>query len=375
MEAVKDHEVVNAFRVALMQANYEQDILSDNEYHNMIGSTFIDLLTKKSGKVDKEFEQKFLEMNLQSDSNTERPILSDFGDIIPVNLDSENNNHRKHQKWTIGEQKKLISLINKRILKDIDESEWSSIASKFNRSYTSVYQKALEISINPRIRNKKQKITENPICSLSEESVCISTSNICRDVPDVILTAEYDTYTDNQSFKTDCLSISRKKAIESVLEQMENRRGTKNQIFEVMMKMFNLPLNNKSSAQYKGFHQCLSKYFNHTKGFYTIKTSHPEFDVLSKKLQTLGKVAGLTPLDDCKSWKEKSFFILNQFSDKKARLDDIKSKVEQLLRETPPSSASNLDRNSSVWEKNMLKIFSKHDSLFDTSNSKSIFYL
>jgi hypothetical protein len=380
LENLKDFEIVNAFRVAVMQAHDEEDILNPSEFYKIVGTNFMNLLTKKQIYPENELEQRLLEMNIQSDANTEKPmeevenwitslkkpILSDFGDIIPVNITVENETTRKHQKWTIGEQKKLASQIKSRNLSEIPDEEWALIALKFNRTIKSVKQKAKEVSMKPLASFKKQKIVEHPRNNFCEDTVFMEASKIGRE-NHTLLNSEIDAYTESKwpSLKSDCLFVSRKKAIESVLEKLPQKRGTKKQIFDIMAKMYNLSLDDKSSSNYKGFHQCLSKYFNHIKGYYTLKFTDPEFEVLNSNLRTLA---------DCGSWKEKSFFILNQFPNKKARLNDIKLKVEELLRDTS-MNLSESDRDISLWEKNMLKIFSKHYNLFDTSNSKTIFYI
>ena len=83
----------------------------------------------------------------------------------------------------------------------------------------------------------------------------------------------------------------------------------------------------------------------------------------------------LTPLDKCHSWKEKTFFVLNQFPEKKARLDEIGSKITQVVSEAEAEGSQAYHDQINVWERNLLKMFSKHKSIFDTSNSKPIFYI
>jgi hypothetical protein len=91
-----------------------------------------------------------------------------------------------------------------------------------------------------------------------------------------------------------------------------------------------------------------------------------EYEALNKKLKTI---------DSCKSWKDKTFFVMNQFPDKKANLDAIKGKIGQFVQNIYSDNDTAYKNELTVWEKNLLKIFSKHDCIFDTSNSKSIFYL
>lgn len=125
-------------------------------------------------------------------------------------------------------------------------------------------------------------------------------------------------------------------------------------------------MQNKKGAQYKGFQQTLSKCFKNTKGFYAIRTSSPEYETLAQRL---------TSFSDCKSWKEKTFLVLNSFPGKQAKLDQIKGQICLLVGSIFPAQSCEYHNEVNLWERNLLKIFSKHDKLFDASNSKSIFYL
>lgn len=87
--------------------------------------------------------------------------------------------------------------------------------------------------------------------------------------------------------KSDGSTISRKKLIQKALSEMENKRGTKAQIFNAISRKFDIDLHDKSNPQYKGFQQTLSKCFSHTKGFYAIKTSCSEYEALNKRLSAL----------------------------------------------------------------------------------------
>lgn len=82
-----------------------------------------------------------------------------------------------------------------------------------------------------------------------------------------------------------------------------------------------------------------------------------------------------TNLDDCKSWKDKTFFVMNQFLNKRARLDEIKASIKKIAGNNKFLKEKVSDQDLVSWERNLLKIFSKHDTIFDTSYSKSIFYL
>lgn len=92
----------------------------------------------------------------------------------------------------------------------------------------------------------------------------------------------------------------------------------------------------------------------------------PEYEALNRNLKTI---------ESCKSWKDKTFFLMNQFEDKKAQIDQIKSKIELIVQKIHPKNEEAYKNDLKLWENNLLKIFSKHDSIFDTSNSKSIFYI
>jgi len=78
-------------------------------------------------------------------------------------------------------------------------------------------------------------------------------------------------------------------------------------IFNAISRKYNIDLKDKTSQQYKGFQQCLCKYFSNAKGYYAIKIDNPEYPSLNQRLNTIS---------DCTSWKEKTFFILNQFPNK-----------------------------------------------------------
>ena len=291
LNSFKDTEVLKAFKLALISTNSEEDILSEEEFYNQVGKSFINILRRKDDIMSDELDKRLGELNIQSDSNTDNTLISDFGDIIPVNLDVECDNVRKHQKWTIGEQKKLIALINNKPLYEITDAEWQHIAQKLERTRDSVFQKAEEVSSKVPNMNKKRKVIEQPVPLHNDTTSSVSLSRADRDITVSVACSEYDANTEEQgrSLKTDCLFVSRKKAIETVLEQLPGRKGTKNQIFDAMMERYGLPLENKDSAQYKGFQQCLSKYFRHGKGFYALKVDSPEFEVLNGKLKSFGK--------------------------------------------------------------------------------------
>jgi hypothetical protein len=258
-------------------------------------------------------------MNIQSDSQPESRPISDFGDIIPVDLDMDLSNFNKQQKWTLAEQKKLSGFIGARNLKEITELEWIKISNKLGRTQNSVVQKAHEIFLRvPRI-NKKRKVTENPQLNSVNDTISI-VSALKKDAfaTTSLACSELDCQTDQaRSERTDSLCISRKRAIETVLEKLPNRRGTKNQIFEAMQKEFDLPLSDKSSSQYKGFHQCLSKYFRQVKGYYAIKTASSEYEILNKNLRSLGKLPLLNTFRQVPFLEGKDFLCLEPISGEK----------------------------------------------------------
>lgn len=66
---------------------------------------------------------------------------------------------------------------------------------------------------------------------------------------------------------------------------------------------------------------------------------------------------------------------MNQFLNKRARLDEIKASIKKIAGNNKFLKEKVSDQDLVSWERNLLKIFSKHDTIFDTSYSKSIFYL
>lgn len=251
----------------------------------------MNLLRRQTESVSEDLEQKLGDLNIFSESHTDNSVVGDFGDIVPVDVDVAKKNGRKHQKWTIGEQKKLISLINERKLSQLAEDEWNDIAGKLDRTRNSVYYKAKELLNKTNNRNKKQKVIEHSRNSVNDATSSVSLSRNDRDISSSVAYSDIDVYTESQGriAKSDCLFMSRKKAIKSVLEEMPGRRGTKNMIFEAIQYKYNIALNDKSSSQYKGFQQCLSKYFRNMRGFYGIRTNCIEYQSLNERLKTIGK--------------------------------------------------------------------------------------
>lgn len=288
LNSFKDQEVLNAFKLALINTDQGENITSEDEFYNEVGRNFVKLIRKKNETMSDELEDKLNELNIHSDSQPESSIISDFGDIIPVNLYTEDSATKKSHKWTIGEQKKLASLINNRQIHEVDDSEWEQIAIKLDRSKASVTNKAQELIMKKPNINKKRKVQEATGIVHETKS---NFSKADREMTNSIYHSEYDALTEEQgkSVKSDCLVVSRKKALEKVLNSLPERRGTKNQIFDELSRFYNLPMHDSSSAHYKGFQQCLSKYFRHTKGFYALKTDTAEYVILDDKLKTTSK--------------------------------------------------------------------------------------
>jgi len=287
LDSFKDQEILRAFRFALMDISQKLSFMNENEFYQKVGESFISSLRKSCDAKNSEIERKLSELNIQSSDSAR---ISDFGDIIPVNFEVENNTIRKHQKWSIAEQKKLSNLINGRKIKEISDEELKEISLKFNRTQASVAQKADEISQKVINTNKKRKITENPqLTSVNDSISCTSYSKMSRDIQNPVTFSEYDGQTElGKSQRSDCLSHSRKKVIEQVLSELPGKRGSKNQIFDLISRKFDIDLHQKSTAQYRGFQQTLSKCFRNTKGYYAIKTDSSEYEALNKKLKTLG---------------------------------------------------------------------------------------
>mmetsp|Transcript_3197 Transcript_3197/g.2916 ORF Transcript_3197/g.2916 Transcript_3197/m.2916 type:complete len:194 (+) Transcript_3197:158-739(+) len=188
-----------------------------------------------------------------------------------------------------------------------------------------------------------------------------------NNMPSVNTYSEVDNHVEmGKSQKSDFNSYSRKAIIEQALKELPQNQGTKAQIFDTITRRFEINLASKSSSKYKGFQQTLSKCFRNTKGFYTIVPYSEECGALQKKLGSFS---------ECKSWKEKTFYVLNSFPNRQAKLDDIKSQIPIYVGQVHPSNSNEYRNEINLWEKNLLKVLSKHDNLFDTSNSKSIFYL
>ena len=78
--------------------------------------------------------------------------------------------------------------------------------------------------------------------------------------------------------------------IEQILIDLPGKWGTKNQIFDLIKEKYNINLHEKSSPQYKGFHQTLSKQFKFRRGFYSIRTTWYEFTELNERLKSIGKI-------------------------------------------------------------------------------------
>mmetsp|Transcript_30186 Transcript_30186/g.26737 ORF Transcript_30186/g.26737 Transcript_30186/m.26737 type:complete len:369 (-) Transcript_30186:140-1246(-) len=365
LNSFKDQEILNAFKLALLHTNHNSLANEDTFYHE-VGENFITSLRQSNEVINTELERKLSELNIQSESY-ESARISDFGDIIPVNFEFENDTFRKHQKWSIAEHKLLSNFLSGRNISEIIEDEWQDISNKLNRTYTSVLQKGKEIIGKTVYTNKRRKITEVPSIKTFNDSISSVSVNKIKDTPNTLTYSELEGQTElGRSQRSDIFNGSRKKTIEQVLKEFPNKRGTKNQIFDAISRRFNIDLHNKSTPQYKGFQQTLSKCYPNTKGFYAIRTSSSEYEVLNKRLRTL---------DDCKSWKEKTFLILNYFPEKQAKLEEIKHHIEAIMSQNYSKNSHEYVEDMNVWERNLLKIFSKHDNIFDTSNSKSIFYL
>jgi hypothetical protein len=253
----KDHEVLNAFKLALINFDQSHNPTNDDQFYQNLGEDFITLLRKTPEPPSNELERKLNEMNIHSESHSESARISDFGDIIPVDMDFESGNTRKHQKWSLAEQKKLTSLVNNRNLLVISKEEWDEIATKLDRSYASVLHKAEEIFGKIKNKNKKRNVLENPPATINIESkVQMPLSKNCNDSSPPIQCQDIDSQTDlMKSERSDALLLSRKRAIETVLSKLQNERGTKNQIFDAIIRTYDINLHEKSSAQYKGFHQ------------------------------------------------------------------------------------------------------------------------
>lgn len=291
MNSFKDQEVLNAFKLSLMNTDI-LDFNSKNEFYDKIGINFINLLRMKVESTNSEIEKKFWEMNIQSEINSDHSLIGDFGDIIPVEIEINNSDVRKHQDWSIGEQKKLIALIENRQFQAIEDSEWSLIASKLSRTINSVKLKAKSLIYKLPNLNKKRKIVENPLATYNETGSIISLSKTDRDMHASIVPTEFDNFTEEfeRPLRCETPNVSRKRLIEQILSNLPGRWGTKNQIFDMIQEKFGINLDNKSTPQYKGFHQTLSKQFSFRRGFYSIRTSWFEYNELNERLRSLSKI-------------------------------------------------------------------------------------
>lgn len=170
LNSFKDHEVLNAFKLALINSDHSHNPLEEDEFYQNLGENFISLLRKIPDPPSNDLERKLSEMNIHSESYTETARISDFGDIIPVDMEFESKNTRKHQKWSLAEQKKLTSLLNNRNLLEISKEEWEEIATKLDRTYASVIHKSEEIFGKIKNKNKKRKVLENPPALMNMEN-------------------------------------------------------------------------------------------------------------------------------------------------------------------------------------------------------------
>jgi hypothetical protein len=226
LNSFKDHEVLNAFKLALINTNVDQgEPNSSDFFYENLGKNFVNLLRHKSDSSDDGFNGKFGDMNIQSENSIEPSVVSDFGDIIPVDIEVTANNCRKHQKWTIGEQKKLMALLGSRCPIELIEKDWNDISYKLNRTKTSIFYKAKELYKKPPNLNKKRKVTENPLSSFNDDISQFSGAKNEREFNTMTIPSEPDITLDDTSKETkpDCLFVSRKKAIESVLDEMPNK--------------------------------------------------------------------------------------------------------------------------------------------------------
>ena len=291
MNSFKDQEVLNAFKLSLMNTDI-LDFNSKNEFYEKLGINFINLLRMKVESTNSEIEKKFWEMNIQSEINSDHSLIGDFGDIIPVEIEVNNSDVRKHQDWSIGEQKKLIALIENRQFQAIEDSEWSLIASKLSRTINSVKLKAKSLIYKLPNLNKKRKIVENPLTTYNETGSIISLSKTDRDMHASIVPTEFDNFTEEfeRPLRCETPNVSRKRLIEQILSNLPGRWGTKNQIFDMIQEKFSINLDNKSTPQYKGFHQTLSKQFSFRRGFYSIRKSWFEYNELNERLRSLSKI-------------------------------------------------------------------------------------
>lgn len=365
----KDQEILSAFKLAILHIETNNRSATSDEFYDNLGKSFISFLRNKPALSEDGLTNRLDNMNIQSECTFEPSVISDFGDIIPVNYDETYTSApRKHKKWTIGEYKKLTSLLDSRSMNDISDWEWSDIASKLDRSKTSVYYKAKEYFKKPMNPNKKRKVTENPVWNFNDASSNGSVLKQERGSSVNIHQMDTDIIADEPAIRETnpgCLFLTRKKAIESVLEAMPDRWGSKSNIFKAISQKYNIDLNDNSSQQYKGFQQCLWKYFRNEKGYYALITGTTEYEAMNSQLKSINV---------CNSWKEKTFFILNQFPHKRAKIDEIKISIEYQLSLSSSDMSKSLDSNLATWEKNVLKTLSKHDSIFDSSNAKSVYY-
>lgn len=164
-------------------------------------------------------------MNIQSEINSDHSLIGDFGDIIPVEIEVNNSDVRKHQDWSIGEQKKLIALIENRQFQAIEDSEWSLIASKLSRTINSVKLKAKSLIYKLPNLNKKRKIVENPLTTYNETGSIISLSKTDRDMHASIVPTEFDNFTEEfeRPLRCETPNVSRKRLIEQILSNLPGR--------------------------------------------------------------------------------------------------------------------------------------------------------
>ena len=105
LNTFQDQEILNAFKLSLINTDPDSDYLTEDAFYNQVGLNFISILRNAGRMRNNELERKLSEMDIHSESQNESSRISDFGDIIPVNFESENTTLRKHQKWSIAEQK------------------------------------------------------------------------------------------------------------------------------------------------------------------------------------------------------------------------------------------------------------------------------
>ncbi|EAS06408.2 transmembrane protein, putative (macronuclear) [Tetrahymena thermophila SB210] len=297
-------------------------------------------------------QQQQQQVNMKNETKTEQ--IDEEDDALPFPQQKISNTEKAQRKqWKKSEINELMAKYREYQSK-IPPSVMEELTKKFNRSIQSIYSKIQKLRKNNYFNTDIQNEYSNQVSSfpISQASSQFS-SQVSRNIADCnnrnFPSGTINTGMNNNPTNLNMMKIESK--LKNCLFELENQRGTKNEILKKMKERYYS--NNQgglSSAWETSAKQLLSSQsFQRRKGIFSLKDD-----------------VQVVEIDPSSSYKQKLIYVLSQLQERKGTLDEI---VYLYLKKF-----GNETDQRKVKE-NIQKILNQNSECFDKSQSKTTYYL